>query len=244
MSIAGLDPSAGAGLLADIKTFEQLNAYGLGIPTAVTLQTEKIFYEISWEKTSKILESVDKLTTFYNIQIVKIGIVKNIQMLNSIVSLIHCINPKIKIILDPVFRSSSGFSFWKNNREINEFTQLLTKIFLITPNYPEMKEFYPSLEIKEGAASLAKYCHVFLKGGHDELQPGIDYLYSQSDVEIFESGSGDYSPKHGSGCVLSSAVAAYLALGLNLSTACYKAKLYVSKFLSSNKSLLGYHHVE
>jgi hydroxymethylpyrimidine/phosphomethylpyrimidine kinase len=78
MSIAGMDPSAGAGLLADIKTFEQHKVYGLGISTAQTLQTDNQFFSIRWEETDDILEAIEKMLSNYEVKAIKIGIVKNI----------------------------------------------------------------------------------------------------------------------------------------------------------------------
>src|SRR5512141_346887 len=89
LSIAGFDPSSGAGLLADIKTFEQHKVYGLGISSAQTLQTENEFFAIRWEQEKDVLQSIDTMLSFYDIKAVKIGIVENIGVLQKIVSLFH-----------------------------------------------------------------------------------------------------------------------------------------------------------
>ena len=115
MSIAGLDPSAGAGLLADIKTFEQHKVYGIGICSAQTLQTETEFFSIRWEKAGDIVTALEKMLMHYEVKVVKVGIVEDVNVLLKVVSAIHNINKDIKIIVDPILRSSSGYTFWKDN---------------------------------------------------------------------------------------------------------------------------------
>ncbi|MGN6602710.1 MAG: hydroxymethylpyrimidine/phosphomethylpyrimidine kinase [Ginsengibacter sp.] len=243
LSAAGLDPSAGAGLLADIKTFEQHNVYGLGISTARTLQTEKEFFTIRWEKENEILLALETMLLNYKIRAIKIGIIEDLNVLNRMVTLIHQKNKAIKIVVDPVIKSSSGFNFW--NEKLNEdlLFETLSKVFLITPNYNEAMQLLPSFNAKETAKKLAAYCYVLLKGGHNNEEPGVDYLYTKNQVIKLKALAQQVCPKHGSGCVLSSAITANLALGFDLEPACNNAKKYIERFLNSNKTLLGYHHV-
>jgi hydroxymethylpyrimidine/phosphomethylpyrimidine kinase len=100
-----------------------------------------------------------------------------------------------------------------------------------------------SANAKEAAKKLSAYCNVLLKGGHNEAEKGVDYLYTKNSEERLEGKTEEMFAKHGSGCVLSSAITANLALGTDLITACKKAKQYTEQFLSGKKSLLGYHHV-
>lgn len=243
LSIAGFDPSGGAGLLADIKTFEQHKVYGLGIVTAQTVQTENDFLSVRWENENDVLKSLDTMLSRYEVKAVKIGITENEGTLRKIVSFVYQKSSAIKIVADTVIRSSSGFDFWdeKLNEEI--LMEILPEIFLITPNYSEALQLMPSVSAKEAAQKLSAYCNVLLKGGHNMDEVGIDYLFMQKKAERI-GGSGDkLFAKHGSGCVLSAAITANLALGLDLVTACTQAKKYVEHFLLSNKTLLGYHHV-
>ena len=243
LSVAGFDPCGGAGILADIKTFEQHKVFGLAVNTAQTLQTEDLFISIKWEAENDILTALEILLKRYNVKAVKIGIVENIETLNNIISFIHQNNATIKIVVDTVFKASSGFIFW--DKQINEevFAEMLARVFLITPNYNEVLLLMPSTTAKEGAQKISKHCNVFLKGGHNEEEKGVDYLYTKSSVVKFNPGSVNSSAKHGSGCVLSAAITANIALGFSLQTACTNAKKYIEQFLSSNETLLGYHHV-
>ena len=243
MSIAGVDPSAGAGLLADIKTFEQHKVYGLGISTAQTLQTEDCFFSIRWEKDIDIIQSIEKMLSYYDVKAVKIGIVQGLEALEKIVTSIHNTNKDIKIIIDPVIRSSSGYNFWNDDKKYGLLARILKMSYLITPNFDEVIQLVDSSEAKEAAKKISSYCNVLLKGGHNIQEPGVDYLFLENEMVKFDRDQTVVFAKHGSGCVLSSAITANLALGDDLVTACKKAKLYTTRFLSVNTTLLSYHHV-
>ncbi len=91
---------------------------------------------------------------------------------------------------------------------------------------------------------LSKYCNVFLKGGHSKEKQGRDYLYTTNGkVYPYRAKKISETGKHGSGCVLSSAITANLANGLSLQRSCLKGNDYVTKFLMSNKTVLGYHKI-
>lgn len=241
MSLAGVDSCGGAGLFADIKTFEQHKVYGLGIATAQTVQTENAFFSIRWEKEEDILDAMSTMLAHYKISVVKIGIVQSIRSLEKIVSLINAAGEHIKIVLDPVIRSSTEFPFWKQEVEEKFLHKILQKITLITPNYKEVLPLTRDADPKDAAIKLSRYCAVLLKGGHNEEELGVDYLYIMGESIKLEPKVVSIFPKHGSGCVLSSSIAANLALGQELTAACRNAKLFTEKFLLSNLSLLGYH---
>ena len=243
LSIAGLDPCGGAGLLADIKTFEQHKVYGLGIATAITVQTDSSFYSARWEGSIAIMDSLEKLFLTYKVQAVKIGIIENVDVMGKIITIIQKMAPEIKIIWDPVFKSSTGFNFW-DTIDHSKLFELLSKVCLVTPNIPEALQLLPTADAKKSAAELSAYCRVLLTGGHSGIERGTDYLFTNKGEEKINGNNNiRIFPKHGSGCVLSAAITANIALGFDIVTACTNAKLYVEEFLSSNKTLLGYHHV-
>ncbi|MEI7485898.1 MAG: hydroxymethylpyrimidine/phosphomethylpyrimidine kinase [Chryseobacterium sp.] len=238
MSIAGYDPSGGAGLLADIKTFEQLKVQGLGVCTAMTLQTESRFLNLNWQPLEGILNSINVLMKKYKVEAVKIGVVKDAQFLTQIVEKIKSVNIEAKIIWDPVLKSTSEFSFFDLNT-ISELENILKQIDLITPNYNEYKVLQEFNLFKNTKNS----CSVLIKGGHREDQLGTDILLENGkEISIHPTDeSSAYYPKHGWGCVLSSSIASHLALGKNVEEACRNGKLYIEKFLTSNLTLLGFH---
>lgn len=239
MSIAGYDPSGGAGLLADIKTFEQLKVQGLGVCTAMTLQTESECLSLNWQPLEEILSAIDVLMKNYHLEVVKIGVIKDAEFLSEIIKIIKINNSETKIVWDPVLKSTSEFSFFDLNT-ISELENVLKQIDLFTPNYNE----YKVLQKNHLFEKSENTCSVLIKGGHREDKIGTDILINNGkEVSIHPiDETSVYYPKHGSGCVLSSAIAGHLALGENVENACRNGKLYIEKFLTSNSTLLGFHH--
>ena len=243
LTIAGFDPSGGAGVLADIKTFEQHKVYGFAINTANTIQTENKFHALQWMPIDFILESIAIILNSYPIKTVKIGIVPSLDYLNQIVFSLKSHSPGIKIIWDPILKSSTEFEFLLLQNQ-SLLIEILNQIELITPNYNEMKHFdSEEKEIKTIAKFYSKYCSILLKGGHNPNEIGVDYLYIQNDIHRYLPKTNKCYEKHGSGCVLSSAITANFALGQTLKTACENAKLYTENYLLSNPTKLGFHHV-
>lgn len=132
LSIAGFDPSAGAGVLADIKTFEQHQVYGFAINTANTIQTENKFIDIQWTALEFVLQSIETLFEAYEIKAVKIGIVPSLNYLKSIVFLIKKLSPETKIVWDTVLKSTTEFDFLTIENQ-NDLVAILNEIDLITP---------------------------------------------------------------------------------------------------------------
>lgn len=240
LSIAGYDPSGGAGLLADIKTFEQHKVYGIGIVSALTFQTENKFFDVKWTNEKEIIKQVQEYLKHFQIKVVKFGIMQNWKVLNKITAWIKDFNDKIKIVVDPILKPSAGNkAFLKGDKKM--MVSVLKNIDLLTPNYDEAILLSDNKDGITGAKELSKYCNIFLKGGHNPKKTGTDYLFINGVSTIMEPKSEKIYSKHGSGCVLSAAIAANLALGQKLPEACKNAKQYTEKFLNSNKSLLGYH---
>jgi hydroxymethylpyrimidine/phosphomethylpyrimidine kinase len=243
LSIAGFDPSGGAGILADCKTFEQHQVYGVAINTANTIQTENSFHEIEWTSLEFTLRSVNKLFDTYNIKAVKIGIVPSLDYLNRIVTAIKKRSPTTKIVWDTILKSSSTFDFLKiENQETLKST--LIQIDLITPNYTEITQLCDEVNTPENLAEkISENCNVLLKGGHNPIEQGVDYLYTRERFFRLAPHQSEVFEKHGSGCVLSSAITANLAKEENILNACRNAKIYVENYLLSNNTKLGYHYV-
>jgi hydroxymethylpyrimidine/phosphomethylpyrimidine kinase len=242
LTIAGFDPCSGAGLTADIKTFEQHKVYGLSICTAITLQTEDQFYTIRWEKVEDIIKSMEVLLDKYPVTVIKTGILPSLIYLDKIVSFLHLKYPTIKIIIDPILKSSTGFDFIKDtNKEF--FYSILKKCYLITPNIEEVVLITGNKNENIAAKEISHHCNVFLKGGHSHEKPGTDYLYTENEFIEYKPTHTDGTMKHGSGCILSASIAANIALGFSLREACKLSKQYIEKKLSSNSTLLSYHYV-
>lgn len=242
LSIAGFDPSGGAGFLADAKTMEAHGIYGLTVATAITVQHESVFQKVEWVNVDLIKQQIILLFQKYPVNFCKIGLIENWLVLSEITNLLLSLNPAVKIIVDPIFRASAGFDFHQNV-SIRHLENWLANIYLLTPNAQELARINEKEpDLMEVAQSLSEYCNVLYKGGHNELQKGTDFLFIGDKIHKLAPKEIVLHEKHGSGCVLSAAIVANLALGDDLLMACKKAKNYITHFLNSNKSLLGYHY--
>lgn len=243
LTIAGLDPSGGAGILADIKTFEQHKVTGFAIATANTIQTENKFHDIEWIDLAFVIKSIETLFASYKIETVKIGIVPSIEYLSEIVSAIKLQSPATQIIWDPVLKSTTKFEFMVIE-DYSHLHKILSKIDLITPNYNEIEILFPGFISKNFGLQNGISSAVLLKGGHNESAIGTDRLFLKNEVLDLLPTHQKCFEKHGSGCVLSSAIASNLALNQTISEACINAKIYIEKYLSSTPTLIGYHYVQ
>lgn len=240
--IAGYDQSGGAGILADIKTLEVHGVYGYAVCTGLTFQNERIITRVQWCTEKEIFEQIDLCCESARFDWVKIGICRSVAMIAAILRHLREFNPTIKIVLDPVIRASSGKDFWEGV-DRDGFEKVADQAYLLTPNWEEIGWLYPGQDVPECCRSLSASCNLYLKGGHNPEHPGRDYLWSKGGVQVLEPvmGGAAVYPKHGSGCVLASSLAANLALGYPLSHAAARSKEYIGHFLTSNKTLLGWH---
>ncbi len=242
LTVAGYDPGAGAGVLADIKTLEAHGVYGYAVVTGLTIQNERVVRRVEWLALKEVFDQIDICCESARFDWVKIGITPSMEAAAAIIDHIHRQNPMTRVVMDPVIRASTGKEFWKR-LDRDEWEEVAAKCYLVTPNWEEIGWLYPGEDPGIRCAELSSRagCHIYLKGGHDREHPGRDYLWSEGEAEVLEAVEGDYTPKHGSGCVLSSALAANLALGYPLPVAAERAKRYIEQFLGSNKTLLGWH---
>jgi hydroxymethylpyrimidine/phosphomethylpyrimidine kinase len=241
VSIAGLDPSAGAGILADIKCFEQHRVYGFGICTALTVQTDSDFISNEWLGIDKIIAQLEPLVEKFRIMACKIGLIKDLPELEHLIRYLRRKTPDIKIVVDPILEASAGYSFHNWGNILERMHPVLHMIDLLTPNYPEMEAIGGRLKVEEAAKIWSGSCPILLKGGHNSAERGTDYLFEGEEVHAFRSDLLLAHAKHGSGCVLSASVTANLALGHSVFASCGLAKTYINHFLNSHKSPLGYH---
>jgi hydroxymethylpyrimidine/phosphomethylpyrimidine kinase len=241
LSIAGFDPSAGAGVLADVKTFEQCGVYGMGVVSALTFQNDITFEKVEWLALSQIMEQVEVLQKRFQFEYIKIGLIENLEILFKLIINLKSQISNLKIIFDPILKASAGFEFhWDVNKELLE--KICKQLYLITPNIPEALQLGIYNDAEKNAKYLSQFCNVFLKGGHHEEKKGCDVLFLNDGKQIeFQTEIDNVFSKHGSGCVLSSAITANLAKGVDLEGACFVAKKYITHFLMSTHSLLGYH---
>ena len=240
LTIAGFDPSAGAGVLADVKTLEASGVYGLAACTALTVQNDVRFERVSWVPLPDIQDQVLLLLVRFPIRAVKISLIENLPTLLELIRWLKAYNPALRIVWDPVLRATAGYEF--HARPAADLLQAICReLALLTPNRPEALGLLPAATAEEAAAALAAWCPVLLKGGHAQSARATDVLLAGSSRHEFSAPRLPHGEKHGSGCVLSAGIVAQLALGQPLPQACQRAKAYVAEFLGSTETLLGYH---
>ncbi|WP_339844428.1 hydroxymethylpyrimidine/phosphomethylpyrimidine kinase [uncultured Dokdonia sp.] len=241
LTIAGLDPSSGAGITSDIKTFEAHQLYGLSVCTAVTVQNDVDFKECEWMDKAVIISQIETLFERFEISVVKIGIIESWEVLSLVLDSLHMLNPEIKVIVDPIIKVSAGFDFHSLEHQ-DVLDKIWSQCYIITPNYDEIQLLYPDLSIEETITHISSFTNIHLKGGHRNDKTGWDVLYhSQTVVKNIAPKAEKVLLKHGSGCVLSAALASNILLQQGIEEASINAKYYTEAFLNSTDNLLGQH---
>ena len=240
--VAGYDQSAGAGVLSDVKTLEAHGVYGYAVCTGFTFQNEREISRVQWFSMKDIFEQIDLCFASRRFDWVKMGITPSMRAVVEIIEHLRQHNRDVKVVLDPVIRASSGHDFWILG---DDWEAAAGMCYLLTPNWEEMGWLYPGEDLMERCRVFTREVgnSIYLKGGHHPELPGRDYLWSRGELQVFDAitNGGFVYPKHGSGCVLSSSLAANLALGYSLPEAAAYSKRYIEQFLISNKTLLGWH---
>ncbi len=240
LSIAGFDPSGGAGLLADIKTFEANGVYGLGVVSALTWQNDVEFEKVEWVDYYKIIQQIGILLRRFDIKYVKIGLIKNVQVLHEVIGFLNMRIGNPVIVYDPIMKASAGYSFheWGDA----ELKQALKHVYCITPNFPEAMQLFGADHLHSSLIFHSAGVNIYLKGGHADSSRSSDTLFTKQTTYTFSNNRLPNGEKHGSGCVLSAALTAHLALGRELHVAAEHANKYTYNFLQSSDTLLGYHN--
>ena len=240
LSIAGFDPCSGAGITADLKTFEHHKVYGLGVCSAITFQNEDEFKGVEWLSPESIIKQMDVLFSKYQIGFAKIGLIENLDVLSLVVYWLAARG--FKVVWDPILKASAGYTIHEDV-DSTKLQSVLKNIFLLTPNIPEFDSFKAVAKSNNVVDMMCKtqLNALLLKGGHGEGQECQDVLYSDGTEVQMKGARIAGLTKHGTGCVLSAAIVARLALGFSLPIACEMSRQYVVQFISSNQTLLGYH---
>lgn len=245
----GFDPSGGAGILADAKTAEALRVSAAGCVTAQTVQSAVRAQRVQWTDDGLLAEQLERLLADAPLAetppaAVKLGLLRDAGQARLLLDRVHRAAPGAPVVWDPVLAASAGLDFHGGREAFAGWRELLDRVALFTPNRDELTRLVPDRAPEEAAAALAGEhpgLTVWLKGGHDPARPGLDRLYTGGKVRVLAPRTPGVSPKHGSGCVLSTAAAAYLARGYDRQRAALRAKRYTERFLASSPDLLGHH---
>ena len=242
LSIAGFDQSSGAGVTADIKTFESCRVYGLGTSSSITFQNQNTYLGTKWLTPDEIIRQCEVLFREFSPAYVKIGLIESFDTLEQVVNYLRTALPKVRIIWDPILKASAGFQF-HDGENLIQLQDILREIYLITPNTDELKTLFGNHPDVESLQALARSqnLNILWKGGHNDGALASDRLVTPDKVYTFSVTRARHG-KHGTGCVLSSAIASYLTLGYPLPDACRLGQHYVAGFIRSNDTNLGMHN--
>ncbi len=241
LTVAGSDSCGGAGIQADLKTFAALGCYGMSVVTAVTAQNSLGVKAVHPIPPRVITQQLQAVFADVDTRAVKIGMLFSSDAVSAVTEALekYRIN---NIVLDPVMASQSGNRLLEKEALKALQSLLMPKCLLITPNLPEAEVLLDRpVNSLEGMKSAARQisdmgpANVLIKGGHALQCRGRDVLFlsRESRSVILEAKEIDTPNNHGTGCTLSSAVAAHLAQGLDLEAAVRRSKSYLTKAIEA-----------
>lgn len=238
LTIAGSDCSGGAGIQADIKTMTMNGVYAMSAITALTAQNTTGVTGISEVTPDFLKQQIDMIFEDIRPDAVKIGMVSSSELIRVIAERLRFYGAE-NIVVDPVMVATSGSALMKNDAIETLIAELLPIAAVITPNIPEAQVLSGlTIETEDDMAAAAKKigddcnCSVLVKGGHN-INDANDLLYDGSEVHWFCGKRINNPNTHGTGCTLSSAIAANLAKGYTLEQSVQRAKEYISGALSA-----------
>ncbi len=244
LSIAGSDPSGGAGIAADLKTFAALQCHGMAVITALTAQNTRGVNATHIVPADFVTAQIDAIFEDIEVAAVKIGMLACGAIAEEVADRLAHYKPPF-IVLDPVLTSTSGEALATSDTATAIVRNLFPLATLITPNFSEAarltgKEFVPN---RDGLRHAAKTLHargakaVLVKGGHLQGPTSDDVFFDGESFRLFSAPRLETRNTHGTGCTLSSAIAAYLARGQALPDAIGAAKAYLNGALGAADAL-------
>jgi hydroxymethylpyrimidine/phosphomethylpyrimidine kinase len=242
LTIAGSDSSGGAGIQADIKTFSALGLFGMSVITAVTAQNTQGVFAVQNIDTDVIMKQIDAIYEDIPVDAVKIGMAADVGIIKTIVARLTSHQAK-NIVVDPVMVSKSGYRLLNSDAEETLIQELLPLARIVTPNIFEA-QVITKLDIvnlagMEKAAQLIFDMgpkNVLVKGGPLD-ENATDVLYDGKEFKYLTSKRIATKNTHGTGCTLSSAIAAYLGMGYPVIEAVSAAKAYITTAIEHAMSI-------
>ena len=255
LSIAGSDNTCGAGIQADIKTCQALNAYCLTCVTTITSQNSRDVFKIHEIPCIYIKSQINSILKDHKIDCIKVGLISSVSQAKTICQILNKFDPKVPIVVDPIFKSSTNkkFNNFKNYASIYKTISKINSIF--TPNLNEAKTL---LKIKSNSKLTTEQItrefiqqfkvKVVITDGGNRLDYCEDFLIDKGMVEKIISKKISSKNTHGSGCTFSSALAVNLAKGFTLKKSVQLSKDFTKMcILNAPKFNLSYgpvgHHL-
>jgi hydroxymethylpyrimidine/phosphomethylpyrimidine kinase len=234
LTIAGSDSSGGAGIQADIKTFQAHGVFGMSAVTAVTVQNTQKVYDIQEMRPQIVADQIQCLFDDIEIHAIKIGMVSSIELICAIAETLNK-NALPPVVVDPVMISKSGYQLLKQDAQKALIKHLFPLATVLTPNIHEAralikKDIGNIGDMKEAARQILELGakKVVVKGGHMEGHEATDILYDGQSFKELTGRRFDTKNTHGTGCTFSSAIAANLAMQKEFFKAVTLAKSYIT----------------
>ncbi|BCU52833.1 hydroxymethylpyrimidine/phosphomethylpyrimidine kinase [Staphylococcus auricularis] len=236
LTIAGTDPTGGAGVMADLKSFHSCGVYGMAAITSIVAQNTKGVQHIHNLDIEWLREQLESIYDDELPQALKTGMIASKDMMLLVESYIKD-HPEIPYVIDPVMLAKSGDSLMEDEAKQHLQNILLPHAMVATPNLPEAEEI-TNLNITD-ESSIYQAGKIFIKeigsqgvvikGGHmGDDEKATDYLFTKDDVFTFEEPRYDTPHTHGTGCTFSAVITAELAQGRSIYDAVKKAKRFIS----------------
>ncbi len=264
LSIAGSDPSGGAGIQADLKTFSAFGCYGMAAITACTAQNTKGVTALEVMPAAFVREQLQAVFDDINVHAVKIGMIADADIANAVADILQEFQPP-NIVIDPVMVATSGDALISSDAMDVMKARLIPLADIITPNIPEALALLNHVSLRAQRSNLSVTDStisrllrhdtsrnddfwdrllslgakaVLLKGGHlSHEETSNDVLAFENGIEVFEAKRISTPNTHGTGCTLSSAIAANLAKGVALNEAVGAAKQYLTHAIKAANTL-------
>lgn len=247
LTIAGSDCSGGAGIQADLKTFQALGVYGMSAITAVTVQNTRKVYAIQEVDPQIVHDQITCLFEDINVHAVKIGMVSSSALIEAIAAALNSVTPP-PVVLDPVMISKSGCALLQPQAREALITHLFPLADVVTPNIHEAEALVGNkittvAQMEAAAQKIAQMgaANVVVKGGHLGGPQAIDVIFDGRRFEHISAQRLNTRNTHGTGCTFASAIAAGLALGKPFTEAVASAKRYISGAIANALAIGGGH---
>ena len=241
-TIAGSDSGGGAGIQADLHTFQTLNTHGCSVITAITAQNSFEVTQIEWVSPDVLTAQIETLFRDLPPKAIKLGMLGNIATMEKVALFLQQFSGYV--VCDPVMVSTSGAALFASAAKTHWIEKIFPHVDLITPNIPEAAvltglEIKTSDEVETAAKHLLNWGiqRVFIKGGHHNGEYCQDYYLDREQSFWLTSPRQPTQHTHGSGCTLSAAIAANLAQGHSMADALVIAKMYVNQALRHARPL-------
>ena len=241
LTIAGSDPSGGAGIQADLKTFHQHETFGTSVITLLTVQNTQSVSAVEMVATDFVVAQLNAVLDDLPVAAAKTGALGSAEMISAVA--LEAAKFKFPLVVDPVMISKHGTPLMAETAGETLKSKLLPHAFLITPNLDEAAALtglkVDSISTMEDAArALAEMgpSNVLVKGGHLKGE-AVDVLFSDGEVFRFSTERLETKNTHGTGCVTSAAITANLANGMNVVEAVGAAKSFITRAIETNPNL-------